>query len=240
MAVATTSTRELDVTQICLAAYKLAGLMPNEAGAAGVQWDRRTPFAKDLLQTILDELSSEGVFARAVSFLNLTLVSGTYIYSLPASVFDVIENGAYIAASETDITKASSETPVVQRDRETWQTMSAKAAASRPVIFFTDRDANPIQVRLWPIPDEAATIRFQCHRLLADVTDGNATVDLERFWQQYLMWELAHQLAVSANKLEHAQYLSAQAATKKERAKAQANQGTSSYMYLDHETAWNR
>ena len=203
-------------------------------------WDRRTPFAKDLLGSILGELSTEGVFARAVSFLNLTLTAGTYIYSLPDSVFDVIENGAYIPASATDIAKSNSETPVVQRDRETWQAMSAKAATSLPVIFFTDREANPIQVRLWPIPNEAGTIRFQCHRLLADVTDGNATVDLERFWQQYLMWELAHQLAVSANKLEHAQYLAGQAATKKERAKAQANQGTSSFMFLDHQTAWSR
>lgn len=240
MTIGTTFTRELNVTKVCLSAFRLAGLMPAEAGATGSMWDRRTPFAKDLLQSILDELQTEGVFARSVSLISVQLTAGTYIYDLPDTVFDLIEDGAYISPSETDPTKASSELPVMQRDRETWQGLSAKSATSRPTIFWCDRVANPIQVRLWPIPDESGIIRFQAHRLLADVTDGNATVDLERFWQQYLIWELGHQLAISANKLEHGQYLATQAAMKKERAKAQANQGTDSYMWLNHRSNWSR
>jgi hypothetical protein len=239
MPIGTTFSRQMDITTICLRAYNLAGLVPAEMGATGVMWDRRTPFAKDLLQSILDELETEGVFARDVTFFNVTLVSGTFIYDLPANIFDVVGDGAYIAASETSLTQAAAESPVIQRDRETWQRMSAKSAQSKPTIFFTDRQADPTQVRLWPVPNEAGTIRFQGQRLLADVTDGNATVDLERYWQQYLIFELGSQLAIAANKLEHGSLLAQKAAMKKERAKAAANQGTSSFMLLDHYTGWN-
>ncbi len=48
------------------------------------------------------------------------------------------------------------------------------------------------------VPDTAgATLTVQRERLLADVSDGAATVDLERSWSKYLLWELAHHLAVA-------------------------------------------
>lgn len=239
MAIGATTSRVLNVTKICLRAYQLAGLMPPEAASSGVMWERRTAIAKDLLQTILDNLATEGVFARSVTFFNLTLVAGTFLYDLPDNVFDISGDGAYIAASETSLTQASAETPVMQKDREAWQAMSAKSAQSRPSIFFVDQQLDPPRVRLWPVPDEAGTIRFQGVRLLADVTDGNATVDLERFWQQYLMFELGSQLAIAANKLEHGGLLAQKAMKLLERCKAAANQGVASFIQLDHDTGWN-
>jgi hypothetical protein len=116
--------------------------------------------------------------------------------------------------------------------------MSAKSASNRPNIFFVDQQANPTQVRLWPVPSEAGTIRFQGVRLLADVTDGNSTVDLERYWQQFLIFELGSQLAISANKLEHGGLLAQKAMKLLERCKAAANQGVASYIRLDHSTGW--
>lgn len=239
MTVATTFSRELDVTTLIKRAYQLAGLMPPEAGATGPTWAPRASLAKDLLQTILDELQTEGVFARSASRIDLTLTAGTTEYFLPDNVWDVEGNGAYIAAGE-DVDAASSETPVLQRDQETWQMMSAKSAEGTPILFWVDRTTSPVKVVLWPIPDEAGTIRFISTRLLADVTQGNSTLDLERFWAQYLLWQLAHQLAISANKLEHGAYLAGLAAQKMQRAKAAANTHVASQIQLDHYTAWTR
>ena len=239
MTIASTSGRSLSITTLVLRAYQRAGLMGPEQGTSGPTWTPRFSMAVDFLQSIVDQLATEGTFARAVSFTNLTLVSGTYIYELPAGVFDVIGDGSYIEASETDITKASAETLVAQKDRETWQGITAKDATSVPTFFFVDRTVDPVQVYLWPIPDEAGTIRFQTQRILADTKPGTATVDLERFWTEFLIWELAHQLAISANKLPHGQYCSQQAAMHKERAKAQSNQSVASQIVLTHRTAWN-
>lgn len=239
MTVATTFTREMDITTLVKRSYQLAGLMPPEQGTSGPTWLPRASMAKDFLQAILDELQINGVFVRAVTRTYLTLTAGTAEYDLPDQVWDVIENGAYISADETDVTKASSETPVIQKDREAWQQMSAKSSEGRPIIFWVDRTANPVKVVLWPIPEEAGTIRFQTQRLLADVSEGQKTVDLERFWTLYLVWQLAHHLAVSANKVEHGGYCSQQAEMYKARAKAAANQHVPSQIYLAHRTGWN-
>lgn len=239
MTVATTYARELDITRLVLRSYNLAGLMAPEQGTSGPTWDRRASLAKDFLQAILDELGACGVFARSIRMETLTLTAGTFTYDLPDEDIDVLGDGAYISASETDITKASSETPVLQKDRETWQRLGAKSGSSRPTIFWVNRVATPIQVVVWPIPDEAGTIRFQSQRLSADVTSGTATVDLQRFWTEYLVWQLAHHLAVSANKLEHGGYCAQQAMMYKTRAQGAANQNTPSFVRLDHRTGWN-
>lgn len=239
MTVAVTFSRELNIGTLINRAYNLAGLMPADQGTTGQQWVSRSAMARDLLQTILDELEIYGVFTKQVKMTTLALTAGTFRYSLPANVWDVEGDGAYIAASETDLTKAGSETPVMQIDREAWQVLGAKNVQSLPTLFWVDQSAALAQVVLWPIPNEAGTIRFQMTSLRADVTDTNATVDAERFWTQYLMWELAHHLAIAANKLAHGQYLSVQAQQKKQRAIGAANQNVASQIVLEHSTGWS-
>ncbi len=238
MTIGTTSDRELTAEKIVLRAYQVAGLQAVEQGIGGPNWTERFSFARDLLDTILDALQAEGVFAKHVALELVELTEGTYIYSLPASVFDVVENGSYIAEGQV-VTAAQGETPVQQVDRETWQRLSSKASQSRPTMFWTRRDVSPPQVYLWPTPDEDGTIRFQVHRLLADVTDGTVTIDLERYWTTWLIWELAFQLA-EAHSQDDAKCarLATMAAEKKRLAKAQANQGVPSQIWLSHRTGW--
>ena len=238
MTVATSFTREMNVTRIILRAYNLAGLLAPEQGTSGPTWTPRDSLAKDFLQSILDELQTEGVFTREVDMVNVSLTAGDSIYDMPDNVWDVVEDGAYIAAGE-DIDAATSETPVLQKDREAWQRLGTKSSEGRPTMFWVDRTASPVQVILWPIPEEAGTIRFQAVQLFADVTSGTKTLDLERYWMQYILWELAHQLCVSANKLEHGGYCAQQAQAKRERGKAASNQHTPNQMVLMHRTGWN-
>lgn len=240
MTISSTSGANLTIDTLVLRAYQMAGLMAAEQGRTGPTWTQKASLARDLLQTVLNELQTDGVMAHFVNAYTLTLVSGTYIYSMPAATVKVIEDGAYIAASETDISKASGETPVLQKDRETWQRLSAKSATSRPTLFYVEESLEPIRVFLWPIPDEAGTIRFQLERTLADTTDGAATVDLPLYWTQFLIWELAHQLA-SAHSLDNATCgrLANTAAAKKERARAKGNQHVPNRFYVDHRSAWS-
>ena len=241
MTIATTFANELTISKVVQRAYNLAGLAPPEANNTGIQWQARQAVALDFLQVILDEISSEGVFARSVKFTNITLVSGTFVYSLPDNVLEVIGNGAYIDPTNLDITKASVETPVLQKDRESWQAMSAKAAESRPTLFFNDRATVPTSVRLWPVPGDSeagGTIRFQVQQLSADVSDPTKTLDLQRYWLPYMVWALGGYLATSANKDAKGQSMLAKAEQLKEQAKAKSNQNTANaFMYM-HSTGW--
>jgi hypothetical protein len=230
----------LDVSGIILRAYQLAGLMGVEQDASGPTWNRKFSFARDFLQQILDTLGTEGIFARAVSLELVEMVAGQYIYDLPATVYDVIGDGSYIDADE-DVDAATGETVVKQMDREAWQRLASKAAESQPTLFWANRQADPTQVYVWPTPSESGgSIRFQCHRLLADVSPGTVTVDLERFWIQYLQFRLAYLLAVSHSQPENrCGLLAGEANQLLQRCKGTANQNTPNMAYNNHSTGWN-
>ena len=223
MTVSSTVNSELTVGEISLQAFQLAGLKSLTQSLTTAE----QKLATNLLETILDELSIYGVQARMRGFVEVTMVSGTYVYSLGADDLDVIEDGAYMDATVTDTSKAASETVIAQRDQETWHRISAKSATGKPTIFWVDRSATTLQVRLWPIPDEAGTCRFMTQKHLADVDATTVTLDLQTYWTQYIIWELAHQSAESqsmpGSKCER---LSKRASAKLRRARSFANQRT--------------
>lgn len=237
MTIATTRTRRLKIDQIVTAAYRLAGLL-NEAQEANAA---KRNAAYTLLETALEENQVTGLFARCIVFELIQLVAGTNVYSLDASTFDVIGDGMYIEASDPDPEHATTELVVTQIDREQRQTIQAKNATAFPTMFYTDRTADIVQVWLWPIPNEAGRIRFQVHRRVTDSYDGNATADVEPFWQQWMIWELAHQLA-TANSLNMARilHLKATAQEKLMFCRAYANPRGSQQAYVDHPTPWSR
>lgn len=241
MTVSSDRGNQVTVDQLILRAYKRAGQINIGQGTASPQWLEKAQFGREELDTILDELQTEGVYARSVVFYNLSLTEDTYIYSMPATALDVVGDGMYIPESETDLTKAQGETVVKQTDRETWHRNSAKNAKSRPNLFWTDRQTTPISVRLWPIPDEAGTIRFQIHQKLADTLEGDATLELLPYWDQYLIYALATVIAeTSSLPAPTCSYLNKRAEQKKQRARAFANQRPGNVTHLTHYTPWSR
>lgn len=237
MTISSTRTRELSIDKIVLLAYRHAGLLNETQGAS----ETKKAAARDVLETIVDELQIKGLYARSIVFETVQLTTGSENATLSTNVFDVIDAGAYISATDPDPTHAQGETVVQQIDRAEWQRISDKGATGRPALFYTDRTVFPVKVVVWPLPDEAGLIRFQVHRLGADVENGAATPDLERFWAQYLIWELAHQLAL-ANSINpvKVQYLGSVAAAKLVECRAYANPRTSQQMYVDHRQGWTR
>jgi hypothetical protein len=238
---------ELTISTVVRRSYQLAGLMNAGQGTSDPTWLDKLALGQDLLQSMLFSLQAEGVFARQVVFYYLPLTApttpteGTYIYPLPATVFDVLDVAMYIDASQTDVTQASGETPVLQKDRDTWQRMSNKNAQARPIIYYVDRTTFPIQVYVWPTPNEAGHIRFQTVQLPADSENGNATLDLERYWLDFVLWELAKRLAI-ANSLpsDKIALFGAESARSKQLAKAYSHQHTTNQMHVTQGPWGNR
>jgi len=237
MTEALTASTNPTIDAIVTSAYRKAGLL-------SVYQTPDTPqkaAARLTLDDIVKETSAEGVFARSVQMTLVELVEGQTDYTMDGDVLDVIGTGMFIDATQTDVNHASSETPIMPIDREAWQRLSARAATGRPYQYFADRSQDPIVIRIWPMPDAGnlGHMRFQTHRLPADVTQGGVTAPFQRYWTQYLVWELAHQLAVESSlDLGRCAYLAAQAQMKFKKAKGYSTQQKPTQAKLYHPTAW--
>ena len=235
MTVSSTKTTEFDVAQIILMAYRKAGLkntreaLQTHEMVAG-KWE---------LELILDELEAHGVSARSRTFREVTLTEGTYIYTMPTWVLNVIGAGMYIQAGESDLTKASGEILVQPMTVGEWQMLSSKDSTGTPYRYMVDRTAHPVSLRYWPIPDEAGTVRHQVHQLLGDVQDTTATPDLQRYWTRYLVRALAFELAEN-NTVGPAKLASLKSERERSfvRAKAYARQRPPQVMVMGHRTNW--
>ncbi len=238
MTIAAARTRELDIQRICTRAYQLAGLL-NESQSLTPD---KGAFARDILGNIIDEMQAHGLRARAVAFRNVTLVAGTYIYSMDTDVLDVVGDAMYIDPDEADLTKAAGEVPVVMIGRDEWQLLSDKSATGRPVMYYVHRTASPPEVRFWPIPDadSAGTVRFQVHQLAANSNDSSKTLDLERVYSQYIIWELCHHICLANSLHQQASYYGKMAMMKLELCKSFAAQRSPAQLVLRHPTGWSR
>jgi hypothetical protein len=235
MTIATGRTREMDIGRICLRAYQKAGLV-GESQSLSVD---KAAYARDLLGNILDGLQAEGLRARAVEFKNVTLVIGTSSYTMTTDVLDVVGDAVYIDPDET-VSAAAGEVPIVMIGRDEWQLLSDKSATGRPTMYYVHRTGSPPQIRFWPTPDEAGTVRFQAHLFAADSSDSSKTVDIERALSQYVEWEMAHQLCLANSLLQQARYYGEQAQRKLEVCKGFIGQRTPAQFVLRHRTGWNR
>ncbi len=225
--------------------YQLAGLMEVNQGEGSPEWVAKASLGRDLLDTIVDSLQAEGVAARPVIFRNVSLVAGTFEYAMQSDVLDIIEDGMYIDPSQVSagVTKAQGETLVKQIDREAWHRLSNKGAEGRPSLFLALRNVDFV-VRVWPVPaaaDDGGQIRFQMHQLYADTLDGTKEVDLRPYWNRYLIFQLAHDLAVSNSlTVERCSYLNKRAGELSLYARAYANQRPPNYAHISHSTGWGK
>lgn len=236
MTVAETRTREFSVNDLVKRAYRRAGLLnehmlPSQQQAAD---------AREELELIIDALELEGLMVRSVIMEHVVLEAGTASYTLPDHVLDVIGEAKHIRDGE-ELDRASGETVIQAIPRADWQGISAKNATGLPSLYYPDRSGSQVVVHLWPIPDAAGTARFQVHRLRADNDVGLATPDVERHWGQYLVYELAHKLALSRSlPLPRCQMLAVEAARYLTKAKLKSNEHQPRQIHLTHRTQWSR
>jgi hypothetical protein len=235
MTVMSSATRELTVGQIVTRAFQLAGVL----GDMQQPSDTDGAMARDFLETIIDGLATEGMLARQIRLTNLQLIVGTSAYALSSDTLDVVGDGMYIPAGQSD--PANSETRVRLVRLEEWNQLSAKSSTGLPSLMYAYRTASIVELRIWPIPNEAGRIRIEEQRLLADVSDANATPDLQRYWAQYLMWELGHSIAAAKSlPIERVAYFKNEAEKLLLKCKGKAVQRGSVQAFVDHPVGMRR
>lgn len=239
MTVSANPSADLDIGRICLIAYRQATLI-NEYQSLDTQKKQN---ALDLLDVIVKSLASENGFpTRVVDFYNLTLVSGQYIYALPATTLDVIDTAMYLDPSQP-LVSAASEVPVIGMSRERWQTQQTKAATGRPQFYYAHRVAEPVQVWLWPTPSSAEAaghVRFQLHHLRASSMDATKTFDFENYWERYFIYQLASELSIGAGLSTQAALCEAKAQKMLEKCMGAEQERGAGQIVMGHYTAWSR
>lgn len=227
MTIQTTRTDEPTVDQLCTSALEIAGIV----SAGQSPQPRNLGQARTFLGICLKDLQNYGVFARDVTFVNVTMIVGTYKYDMPTDCIDVVSNAMYIAANQTDLEKAAGETIVSKQSRDSWNRNSSKNATSQPTLYFVNRAEVPMEAWVWPIPTETGTIRFQYQRRTADVSDGSATIDAQPYWDKTLIYLTAEMLAEAAGfDMQKVSRLAKRAKSYRTMARATANQGVSIQM----------
>lgn len=238
MTIASSSTAELTVNEIVLNAFRLASMQPLEQGPSGVQWERRATAARSFLETIIKSVETEGRLVKARRFYLLELTAGVASYELPEAIMDVYGDASYIPAGE-DPAAPASEMVIRQQTMEEWQLLGGRDGQGTPSLYFADRSGAAITVQLWQIPEEAGTIRFQTYYLLANVSDGNATPELERYWAEYLTYRLASYVAEAGDQdRSKIRDLKAEAAMALQKAKGYSRERPGFRLNLRHPGPW--
>lgn len=238
---ASSSTFVPTIDEIVAMSYRRAGLLNVQQSPTTVQGG----VARQVLSVLVTALAAEGIAMRAVQPGYVALVEGQNLYTLPEDVIDCVGNGAYIDPTVSQVPfQASSETPVIKMDRDTWQNMSSKSAESRPTMYYFARNAPLSTLYVWPTPsasEAGGQIRFQYHQLRPDVTDGTKTLPFERYWDEYFVYALAGRLALdNSMSLDRVGYMDQMAAAKKDIAKGYSKQSVNMQATIDHMTGWNR
>ncbi len=235
MTVSTSVGRQFTINQIVSLAYKHAGLVNIEQEPSPEQAE----FARKCLELIVDQVGASRNLMRVQDFYNLTLVEDQILYTLPNSILEVKDYGAYIEPGET-LDRANGETVLRKETQDVYQRISAKGAKGRPTIFYADRSGDDVKVFMWPIPDRAGTVRFQIGRKLADTDDGNATFDLQPHWMPYLRAALARDLCRANSLYDQASIYDLEAFQAERQATAQAQEHAERQMYINHQTQWGQ
>lgn len=234
MTVASSNTRELSLDQLMRRSMQTAGIMAFEeiADSASDQWKQRTAFGRDQLDLVLDRLQAEGVILRDTERYSLTLTASVASYVLPSDTVDVHANAMYLEAP------GETESVVTQVDRQEYDLISDKVTQGKPTRFWLER-TGVCTVYLHQVPDTTnAVLYLRRKKMLADNTLGTQTPDLERYWHDYLHYELAYRYSIGLP-LEERALLKGEAAEAKQVAQNYARQFVPNQIVLDHPTGWS-
>ena len=197
--------------------------------------------AREWLNVKLDSLQTIARITRSVTFLSTTTVADQQSYTLSSDVFDVINDGTYADAS------SDTETPMRFMGRDEYLRISNKTAGGRSTRYYPERGAT-ISIFPWPVPTVAGdTIKLQQVRWLQDVLTSSDTMDLERYFSEYLIYALAYEIGTSAgidNDYMRDVLMQAQGADGRSgllgKVMGYSRQRGPTQLHMNHRTAWSR
>lgn len=227
--VSSTPSVPASINTLILLAYKRAGVLPVEARLSGANMVPKLEHGRQLLDLIMDDLATDGFVARTTVFYDLPIVAGESRYTLPDTLLDVFEDAMFVPPDNLDTKFTTGELICKQIDLSTWQTLTTKGSTStRPQLYAAFRHGATVELRFWPVPSVAGTMRLKASRLYGGNKDGTLNPDLQRHWYDALVWCMAHYIAVdSSMPAERVAMLQAQAADKKARCVGYAFEHTS-------------
>lgn len=233
MTVSSTLVQEFDVDTLCKRAMQLAGLLDATQGTDSPNWTARSSMARDFLEAEIEHWQTLGILQRARDFYALDIDAADGTYTLPSGTLDVFGVAMYKLDGE------DTETPVEPQSQDEYQRITDKTTAGRPTSYYAHRGAT-IAFYLWPVPDAAGTLTLQRHKLLTTAREGSATLDLERHWNEAIMWSLAHKLAVASGlPIDRCRYMQGEAKEAIARAKAVSTTDfADTYLFNAHRTGW--
>lgn len=191
----------ISINTLILLAYKRAGVIPVETTLGGANMVPKLAHGRQLLDLIIDGLATEGFMARTMEFYDLAMIAGESQYTLPDSILDVFEDAMFVpgAPVNQDTKHTTGELVCKQIDLASWQLLTTKGSIStRPTLYAAFRSGATVELRFWPVPSEAGTMRLKTVRLLGSNADGTKQVDLHRYWYDALVWCLAYVVAVDS------------------------------------------
>jgi len=232
MTVSSNSLTALTIGEIITDAYGLAGLL-NENQTLDTAQNQR---AMRFLRASLARLQAKGIYVRAIDFYTLTLTAGTASYTTSSGTLDLVGDGMFLASGAT--TGEISVTPIM---RDEYHQLPDKVSQSTPRLYYAHREQTPPVVYLWPVPSETgSTVKFQRHKLLANVDSTSDNVDLEQHWAEYLQWDLAHKLANAASlEVNVRGYLRGEKERAFKDASGYSRERPATQIHLDHRTPWS-
>lgn len=231
----------ISINTLILLSYKRAGLLPVEAKLNGANMTPKLEHGRQLLDLIMDGLATEGFIARTMAFYDLPIQAGESQYTLPDSILDVYEDAMFVPSDNPDTKFTTGELVCKQVDLATWQLLTTKGTIStRPQLYAAFRHGATVQLRFWPVPSEAGTMRVKTVRLLGSNADGGLNPDLQRYWFEALVWLLAHDVAVDSSvPMDKVQYLQAMAESKKKACIRYGFEHTGTQARVEYQTQWS-
>lgn len=229
------------INELVLLAFKRASLLPIEAKLSGANMVPKLEHGRATLNLILDGLQTEGITARTTVFHDLPITAGESYYTLPESILDVVNDAMFIPSENADTKFTTGELVCTQVGMTTWQLLTVKGSEStRPQMFTVLRSGAQVELRFWPVPSEAGTMRLQIVRLLGGSAAGSGQLDLQRYWHDVIVWDLAHYLAVDASMpAEKTAMLANMAAMKKQQALRFSTEHVAVQASLSYQTQWS-
>lgn len=200
MTVATTPSTRVSLNELILLAYKRAGALPLEARLNGANMVPKLEHGRATLNLIMDALATDGFVARTQVFHELEMVAGEPYYTLPNDVLDAHGDAMFVPSDNPDTKFTQGELVCKQIDFATWNTLTVKGSVStRPQLYCVFRHGASVNLRFWPVPSDPGVMRLKVTRLFGSSSDGTKSADLERFWYDCLVWQLAYYIAIDTS-----------------------------------------
>jgi hypothetical protein len=232
--IAATRTRELDINTIIARAMQLAGLMNPQQSTSDPTFAPYRQMALDFLETICKETQAEAVIERHVVLQTATVTASNATVTLATSAMAMLGDAMFTQTGDTIAV------PVTLIDIATYQAIPDKTTTSDyPSLGYFNRQPTPT-ITLWPVPDTGGTLSVQSHILAADVSDATNTLDFERHWTGFFMWELAYWMSTSGTMpIADRMALRAEARNRKEVASSYSHSLLPKQIRFGHKTPWS-